>query len=54
MHRHSFLNRTEVYHFLFYFRKNILINKGFTEDKSSRLANIYAIQNCWKLFNKSL
>jgi len=52
MHSHTFHNREEAYTFLFFFRKNILIGKGYSIDKSSRLSNIYAIKNCWKLFNK--
>ena len=52
MHQHFFKNVKEAYQYLYYVKKNIFLQEGLSEDKSSRKANIYAVKNSWKFFNK--
>lgn len=50
------LSKTDVYKELYELKKSFLKNMGFNDDKASRKANIYAVQNTEKywLLNKQI
>jgi len=46
----SKLDRTQVYKMLYSITKDKFLKEGKTEDKSSRLANIFAVKNTNNFF----
>jgi len=53
MHRHTFKDLQESYNYIYVLRKTYYLTEGKTEDKASRLANMDAVKNNWKVFLKN-